>query len=145
MMKKLVEKKKRSKANQTNNVLQKKIFLYNRNIFFIYNTVKMKVKIYWEEGSTKELFDKVKNILDELGLVDFIELAETSDDAIKTELGIKESPALIIEEEAIDFKDVIFEWVIPEDDEIKSMFTSIIWWGEGWWCAPEWCGSGCSC
>jgi hypothetical protein len=53
---------------------------------------------------------------------------------------------LIVEEESIEFKDTIFEWIIPEDDEIKSMFISIIgWWESGWWCAPEWCGSWCSC
>lgn len=105
----------------------------------------MQVKIYgsWEKAT--ELMSKVKNILDELWLVDFIKLEETNDEALKTELGIKEEPALIIEEEAIDFKDVIFEGLIPADDEIKSMFTSIIGGWEGWWCAPEGCGSGCSC
>jgi len=105
----------------------------------------MQVKIYWKWDKATELTSKVKNILDELGLVDFIKLEQTSDEALKKELGIKEEPALIIEEEAIDFKDVIFEWMIPEDEEIKSMFTSIIGGWEGWWCAPEWCGSGCSC
>jgi hypothetical protein len=33
---------------------------------------------------------------------------------------------LIIEEESIDFKDTIFEGIIPEDDELKSMFISIV-------------------
>jgi hypothetical protein len=56
---------------------------------------------------------------------------------------IKESPALIIEEETIDFKDTIFEWITPEEEEIKSMFVSIIGWGStGWSCSDEgWCGS----
>lgn len=106
----------------------------------------MQVKIHGTWDQATELLEKVRNILDELGLVDFIKLEQTDDEVLKTELWIKESPALIIEEEAIDFKDVIFEWVIPEDEELKSMFTSIIWGGEGWgWCAPEGCGSGCSC
>ncbi|MCD5380690.1 hypothetical protein LR004_02080 [Candidatus Gracilibacteria bacterium] len=105
----------------------------------------MQVKIHGDGDKATELLNKVKNILDELGLVDFIKLEETNDEALKTELGIKENPALIIEEEAIDFKDVIFEGVIPEDEELKSMFTSIIGGGEGGGCAPEGCGSGCSC
>ncbi len=105
----------------------------------------MQVKIYWKWNQAQELMSKVKNILDELWLVDFIKLEATDDEALKTELWIKEEPALIIEEEAIDFKDVIFEGLIPADDEIKSMFTSIIGWWEGGWCAPEGCGSGCSC
>jgi hypothetical protein len=50
-------------------------------------------------------------------------------------------------EESIDFKDTIFEWIVPEDEELRSMFVSIIGggWGEWGWCAPEWCGSWCSC
>ncbi len=102
----------------------------------------MQVKIYgnWEKAT--ELSSKIKNILDELGLVDFIKLEETSDEALKKELGIKEEPALIIEEEAIDFKDVIFEGIIPSDDEIKSMFTSIIGgWEEGGCWDEGWCGT----
>ncbi len=105
----------------------------------------MKVHIFWEWDKKWELLSAVKNVLEELWLVDFIEVNETSDEALKTELGIKESPALIIEEEAIDFKDVIFEWMVPEADELKSMFTSIIGGWEGWWCAPGGCGSWCSC
>jgi hypothetical protein len=108
----------------------------------------MKVKIFWEWEKSKELTTKVKYVLDELGLVDFIKIEETTDESLKTELGIKEIPALIIEEESIDFKDVIFEWIIPDDEELKSMFTSII----GWWdidsCAPTdcWtCGSASVC
>jgi len=100
----------------------------------------MQVKIFWEWEKTKELSTKVKYILDELGLADFIKIEETTDESLKTELNIKEIPALIIEEESIDFKDVIFEGIIPEDEELKSMFTSIIW---GWdmdSCAPTDCG-----
>lgn len=42
------------------------------------------------------------------------------------ELGITENPSLCIEEESIDFKDMIFQGEIPEYDEIKSMFLSIL-------------------
>jgi len=50
----------------------------------------------------------------------------STDTTLKSELGISESSALVIEEESIDFKDMIFEGMIPEDEEIKSMFFSII-------------------
>lgn len=106
----------------------------------------MKIKLYWSEENTKELLEKVNNSLDELWLTDFITVELTNDENLKNELNITKEPALIVEEESIDFKDTIFEWIIPEDDEIKSMFISIIWWwdSEGW-CAPGWCWSGCSC
>jgi len=95
----------------------------------------MQVKIYWEWEKASELSTKVKYILDELGLVDFIKVEETNSEELKNELNIKETPALIIEEEAIDFKDIIFEGLIPGDEELKSMFTSIIGgWDTGWSC-----------
>jgi len=108
----------------------------------------MQVKIFWEWIKAEELTTKIKYILDELGLVDFIKIEETTDEWLKAELNIKETPALIIEEESIDFKDVIFEWIIPEDEEIKSMFTSIIWWWDMDSCAPTdcgWCASASVC
>lgn len=106
----------------------------------------MDIKIYWNDENSKELFSKVQNALIELWLEEFIKLEKTNDEKLKEELNITKEPALIIEEESIDFKDVIFEWIVPEEDEIKSMLVSIIWWTE-WWssCAPGWCGSWCSC
>ena len=110
--------------------------------FLIINIYNMQVKIFWEWEKSLELSKKVKYILDELGLVDFIKIEETNSEELKNELNIKEIPALIIEEESIDFKDIIFEWIIPEDEELKSMFTSII---GGWdmWdsCDTSSCGS----
>lgn len=106
----------------------------------------MKIKIYWTKENTQDLLNIVKSSLDELGLVDFIQLEETNDENLKNELNITKQPALIIEEESIDFKDTIFEWIIPSEDEIKSMLVSIIWWSDTWSsCAPGWCGSWCSC
>ncbi len=107
----------------------------------------MKVKIYGEWEESKKLNSKIKTILEELWLNDFIWLELTNDVSLQEELKIKKTPALIIEEEAIDFKDVIFEGMIPEDEEIKAMFTSIIWGWEGVdWCS-SWscwsCSSGC--
>ena len=109
----------------------------------------MKVIIYKDfDVINTTLQPKVQNSLEELGLTDFIELEESSDTALRDELKIKQSPALIIEEETIDFKDVIFEWIEPEDEEIKSMFVSIIGGGStGGWCGTGewWCGTCTSC
>jgi len=106
----------------------------------------MKIKIYGNNEKTTELLAKVKASLEELGLSDFIKLEETHDEKFKIEFDIKEEPALIIEEESIDFRDMIFEGIVPNDEELKSMFVSIIG-GEGWWgCSTGWCGdcsSGC--
>lgn len=55
------------------------------------------------------LMEKVKNTLEELGLTDFVKVESVSDEETKTELSISEESALIIEEESIDFKDMIFE------------------------------------
>jgi len=101
----------------------------------------MQVKIFWKWEKTYELTQKIKFILDELGLIDFIKIEETIDESLKSELNIKEIPALIIEEESIDFKDIIFEWIIPDDEELKSMFTSIVWGWEIDSCAPSSCWS----
>ncbi len=65
-------------------------------------------------------------LLGELGLADIIKIRESDDEAYKIELGITENPALCIEEESIDFRDVIFQGIIPEKMEIKSLITSIV-------------------
>lgn len=99
----------------------------------------MKIKIFWSKENTKELNNKVKLSLEELWLNDFVTVELTNETKLKEELDIKKEPALIVEEEAIDFKDTIFEWIIPSDDEIKSMFISIIWWTDNSWCEPSDC------
>ena len=109
----------------------------------------MQIKIFWTNPDTNNLLEKVNFSIDELGLQDFIQAEITTDENLKNELKISKEPALIIIEESIDFKDMIFEWIVPEIDEIKSMFVSIIWGGEEWsWgsCGTwGWCGSWCSC
>ncbi|NVP17109.1 hypothetical protein HUU51_00105 [Candidatus Gracilibacteria bacterium] len=107
----------------------------------------MKVKIYGSNENTKELNTKVLNALEELGLSDFITIEVTNDENLKNELNINKEPALIVEEESIDFRDTIFEGIIPSYEEIKSMFISIIGGGEsGSSCGTGGsCGSGCSC
>jgi len=106
----------------------------------------MLIKIYWEENNTKELLEKVHYTLEELWLNDFIKVETTTDIKLKEELNITKEPALIVEEESIDFKDTIFEWIIPDDDELKSMFISIIGWWEIWdSCSPSACSSCSGC
>jgi len=107
----------------------------------------MQIKIFWQDSKAQELLDLVNESIEDLWLSDFIKSELTQDEFIKSELNITKEPALIIEEESIDFKDMIFEWIIPEKDEIKSMFISIIWWWEGssWGCWGWSCWSGCSC
>ena len=68
----------------------------------------------------------VKQALTELALDDAVKLETTDDAAYKLELGITENPALAIEEESIDFRDMIFQGEVPAYDEIKSMFISIL-------------------
>jgi len=107
----------------------------------------MKIIILWKKETTQDLFKKVKSGIDDLWLTDFIVLEEKIDNDLKKELNITKEPALVIEEESIEFKDTIFEWIVPEEEEIKSMLISIIWWdsSEWWGCAPGGCGSWCSC
>lgn len=104
----------------------------------------MKVIIY---GKWKD-FEKLKEIVNisliDLGLNDIIEIEENNSKELKDELLITKSPALIIEEENINFKDMIFEWQVPSEEEIKSMFISIIWWSDPS-CSPLKCASWCSC
>ena len=95
----------------------------------------MKIKLVgtWPEITTLE--ELVKKSLIELALDDTVKVEKTDNKAYKIELGITENPA--IEEESIDFKDVIFQGEIPEYDEIKSMFISIL--GDD----TEWHGDSC--
>lgn len=109
----------------------------------------MKVYIYGNSDESNKLYDAVGKVLEELGLTDFIQIDRTQDVTLAKEMGISKDSALIIEEESIDFKDMIFEGIVPEPEELKSMFYSIIWGGSGWGCGSKQadgsCGTGCSC
>lgn len=101
----------------------------------------MKVYIYWSSPEALELEQKTRLIVEELGLTDFVVVEMTTDSWLQKSLNITETSALIIEEESIDFKDMIFEGIIPSDEELKSMFVSIIGWGTWWGCGPDGCSS----
>ena len=64
--------------------------------------------------------------LDRNALSDLISIETKQDPAYNLELGITQNPALCIEEESIDFRDMIFQGEVPAYDEIKSMFISIL-------------------
>jgi len=108
----------------------------------------MKIIVYWNKEKRIDLINSLNISLEELGLTDFIKLEETNDSKIKEEMWIKQEPALIIEEESIDFKDMIFEGQVPPEDEIKNMIISIVWWDSTWgacgsldenWSCRTWC------
>jgi hypothetical protein len=101
----------------------------------------MKIIIYWNNNETKKLLNTTREIIDNLWLTEFIEIEKKFEDNFKTELSIKKEPALIIEEESIEFKDVIFEWINPPKEEIEAMITSIIWSWSVDNCAPSSCSS----
>ncbi len=71
-----------------------------------------------------------------------VHISELDDEAYKMELGITENPALCIEEESIEFRDVIFQGLIPDKAEIKSLLISIVGGEEsGDSCGTGGCGS----
>lgn len=74
----------------------------------------------------ENLQNLVQRALVDLSLDDAVSVKMTDDAAYKMELGITENPALAIEEESIDFRDMIFQGEVPEYDEIRSMFISIL-------------------
>lgn len=109
----------------------------------------MKVILFGTTENIQQLQKTVKESLDELGLTDFLAVEVSQDSHLKDELNINSEPALIIEEESIDFKDVIFQGIVPDGEEIKSMFISIIGGGSGGGCWSKdengSCGTGCAC
>lgn len=103
----------------------------------------MKIRIFGETWNTdtNTLLERINFSVEDLWLSDFVEVDVTTDESLKT-LWFTKTPALIIEEESIDFKDVIFEWIVPDTEELKSMFVSIIWGWDGGSCSTwGWCSS----
>lgn len=77
----------------------------------------------WPDADT--LLSRVQASLEELGLLSHttVELFDTPE--YRQEMKIAEPVALCIEEESINFRDMIFEGVIPEQPEITSLFISL--------------------
>lgn len=110
----------------------------------------MIIKLVGSGTELENLQTLVNQWLAELALADAVKVELTDDAAYKMELGITENPALAIEEESIEFRDMIFQGEVPPYEDIKSMFISIL--GDdddhgGGSCSTEWgcgtCDSGC--
>jgi len=86
----------------------------------------MIIKLVGSGTELASLQDLVNKALTELALDDAVKVETTDDATYKLDLGITENPALAIEEESIDFRDMIFQGEVPAYDEIKSMFISIL-------------------
>lgn len=86
----------------------------------------MQIKIIGSGEICDALYSLVSEVLVDLGFSEIIALERSDDEAYKIELGITQNPALCIEEASIDFKDMIFEGVVPEKQEIVSLLASII-------------------
>lgn len=86
----------------------------------------MIIKLVGSGTELTSLQDLVNKALTELALDDAVKVETTNDATYKLDLGITENPALAIEEESIDFRDMIFQGEVPAYDEIKSMFISIL-------------------
>ena len=70
----------------------------------------------------------------------------SNDEALNLELWIQKQPALVIIEESIDFKDMIFEWIVPEITDLKWMLISIVWgWDSCWTWGCGTCSSALGC
>jgi hypothetical protein len=86
----------------------------------------MLIKLVGTGQDLTKLQDLVNASLAEMGLTELVTLETTDDSSYKLELGITQNPALCIEESSIDFKDMIFEGIVPEKAELDSMFISIL-------------------
>jgi len=106
----------------------------------------MQIKIIGTNPERWDLFSLTTKVLNNLGLDSVIKVEQADDEAYKMELGITENPAFCIEEASIDFRDVIFQWMIPDEQEISSLLVSIIGGDEeGSECGSSGCGSCSGC
>ncbi|HRI35744.1 MAG TPA: hypothetical protein PK765_01405, partial [bacterium] len=90
----------------------------------------MLIRLVGSGESLDRLTSLVSESLEDLGLAEVVRVEATDDEAYKTELGVTKTPALCIEEESIDFKDMVFEGFIPDKAELSSMFLAIVGGGE---------------
>lgn len=86
----------------------------------------MNIVLIGEGAELDELRSAVTASLERNNLSSVITLSESNDPSYKLELGITQNPALAIEETTIDFRDMIFEGMVPDADELDAMFVSIL-------------------
>lgn len=89
----------------------------------------MLIRVVGTSPDADTLLSRVQASLEELGLLSHatVEIYDTPE--YRELMKIQNLPALCIEEESINFRDMIFEGVIPEQSEIASLFISLF--GEG--------------
>lgn len=85
----------------------------------------MIIRIVGISPDAEVLLSRVQASLEELGLLSHstVEIYDTPE--YREQMKITNLPALCIEEPSINFRDMIFEWVIPEHAELVSLFVSL--------------------
>lgn len=86
----------------------------------------MKIVLYGHGDRLAELTQLVNESITRLKFGELTSVSTTNDEAYAQALGITQNPALCVEEESIDFKDMIFEGIIPDHSELDAMFQSIL-------------------
>lgn len=102
----------------------------------------MKIVIYWNNENSEKLYSVTQDSLLKLGLNEFIEIEKVSDKKYADVLNIISDYAFCIEEDSLDFKDMIFEGQMPSLEEMNNLLISIIWWDS--WSSCSWSCSSCS-
>lgn len=85
----------------------------------------MIIRVVGSSPDADTLLSRVQASLEELGLLSHatVELHDTPE--YREEMKITNLPALCIEESSINFRDMIFEGVVPEQKELVSLFISL--------------------
>lgn len=86
----------------------------------------MNIVLHGSGESLSQLKSLVQASLSELKYDSLVTLSVREDSQYALDLGITQSPALCVEETSIDFRDMIFEGIIPERSELDAMFRSIL-------------------
>ncbi len=101
----------------------------------------MKIVIYWTSKESQDLLALTKDSLETIWLIDFVQVESTDSTDYASALWITKDPAFCVEEESLEFKDMIFEWEVPPKQEIDNLLVSIIWGDAS--CSTAWCSWNC--
>lgn len=85
----------------------------------------MLIRIVGTSPDSDTLLSRVQASLEELGLLSHAEVELYDTPEYREQMKITNLPALCIEESSINFRDMIFEGVIPEQSELTSLFVSL--------------------
>lgn len=91
----------------------------------------MLLRIVGPSPDADELLKRVQVSLEELGLLSHTKVEIHDTPAYRKTMKIKNLPALCIEESEIDFSDMLFEGLIPEQEELTNLFISLFGSEEG--------------